>query len=971
MANSSSSIMDTLFQRSLEDLIKGIRLQSPDSSTPTSFFLSKSMEEIRREIKSTDPHTKSTALLKLTYLHSLYGFDMSWASFHVVEVISYPQFPLKKIGYSAAAACFHDGTDVLLLLTNQFRKDLSSPNDFEVSLALNCLSVMATTDLSRDLCNEMFTLLGSTRTYIKKKAIALVLRVFSKYPDAVRVCFKRLVENLEGSEPQALSAVVGVFCELTLRDPKAYVPLAPQFYRVLLDCKNNWVLIKVLKIFAKLAQLEPRLATKVVDPICEIMRRTMAKSLMFECVWTVISSLSEYESAVKLATGKIRELLVDDDPNLKYLGLRALSGLTPNHVWAVLQNKDVVIKSLSDADPNIKLASLRLVMSMVSEDNVTEISKVLINYAIKSDPEFCNEILGSILSTCSRNYYELVCDFDWYVPLLGEMSRIPHCQRGQEIENQLIDIGTRVKEVRPRLVLVSRDLLIDPALLGNPFLHRILSAAAWVSGEYVEFSKNPSELMEALLQPRTNLLSPLIRAVYMQSAFKVLVYCLHSYLLQQVPRASFFPVDHMTPGIMDSGPDSLEGSGLAMHVVQVNHELDGGFGSRDFNQSFEDEGEDVEIYAQSSSSSFTHESIVNLLNLTEMALAPLLGSFDVELQERARNVLGIKELVTQENFGLSVHLEGKFEKNESEAFRIIQLLHNCFSAQLGPVSVNAQAKITLPDGLVLEENLSKLETICVDIQLPVSGLFSLSTRHSREQEALSSADVPSKEEPGPSTESTSLLAEHRKRHGLYYLPPEKDDAMSNDYPPANESNVLDDCNDDMIDLVKLTEQSLAVKKKRNLAKARPVVVKLDEGEEVDNQLKKPEIRDDLISGAVTEVLLGNDRIPTSSQENKSAKSSSKSKGKEKFNVDHPIDLRENSANSENNPQNPTSVKSKHRSHGKDRRHQSHAKNDEGRKENGQNEKKKRYHRHSKHRGPKGTDSHLSVAQSSVIPDFLL
>ncbi|KAJ0960169.1 hypothetical protein J5N97_002036 [Dioscorea zingiberensis] len=158
-------------------------------------------------------------------------------------------------------------------------------------------------------------------------------------------------------------------------------------------------------------------------------------------------------------------MLVDDDSNLKYLGLQALSVVAPKHLWAVLENKEVVIKSLSDVDPNIKLESLRLVMAMVSESNVAEISRVLVNYALKSDPEFCNLILGSILSTCCRNVYEIIMDFDWYVSLLGEMSRIPHCQKGEEIEKQLIDIGMRVKDVRPELVRVSRDLLIDPHYL--------------------------------------------------------------------------------------------------------------------------------------------------------------------------------------------------------------------------------------------------------------------------------------------------------------------------------------------------------------------------------------------------------------------------------------------------------------------------------------------------------------------------
>ncbi|GMH23349.1 hypothetical protein Nepgr_025192 [Nepenthes gracilis] len=754
MAN--PSIMDTLFQRSLEDLIKGIRLQSPDSSTPTSSFLCKSMEEIRREIKSTDPHTKSIALLKLTYLNSIYGFDMSWAAFHVVEVISYPQFPLKKIGYSAATASFHDGTDVLLLLTNQLRKDLSSSNGFEVSLALQCLSVIGTTDLCRDLCNEIFTLLSSTRIYVKKKAIAVVLRVFRKYQDAVGVCFKRLVDNLESSEPQGMSAVVGVFCELTLRDPEGYLPLAPEFYRILIDCKNNWVLIKVLKIFAKLAPLEPRLAKKIVDPICEIMRRTMAKSLMFECIWTVVSSLSEYESAVKLAVVKARELLVDDDPNLKYLGLKALSSLAFNHPWAVVENKDAVISSLSDADPNIKLASLRIVMSMVSEDNVVEISRVLINYSLKSDPDFCNEILRSILTTCSRNYYEVVFDFDWYISLLGEMSRIPYCQRGEEIENQLIDIGMRVKDARQELVRVARDLLIDPALLGNPFLHRILSAAAWVSGEYVELSKSPFELMEALLQPRTSLLPPLIRAVYIQSAFKVLVYCLHSYLLQKEATASSFAADGNTPWIENSAIQGPEGSDLA------TSELDREFNPRDFSPSFENNGHSISKLS-------THKSMVNLLNLTEMALGPLMESHEVEIQERVRNILGVKELVKQEILDHSAQKEENSEKKESDASKIIELIYHSFSEELGPVSASAQARITVPNGLVLKDNLAELEIICGDIELPVSTSFSLGTLHSREKEVLSLDDAASNEDSEPSTESTSLLSEHYKRHKLYYL----------------------------------------------------------------------------------------------------------------------------------------------------------------------------------------------------------
>ncbi|KAL6182862.1 hypothetical protein ACLB2K_044274 [Fragaria x ananassa] len=959
------SVMDTLFQRTLEDLIKGLRLHSLNESS----FLSKSLDEIRREAKSTDPDTKSTALLKLTYLSSLHFHDMSFAAFHVVELLSSTRFSHKKIAYHAASHSFDASTSVLVLVTNQLRKDLTSPNEFEVSLALECLSRIATVDLARDLTPEIFTLLASTKVMVRKKAIGVILRVFDKYPDSVRVCFKRLVENLESSDSQIVSVTVGVFCELAVRDPRSYLPLAPEFHKILVDSKNNWVLIKVLKIFAKLAPLEPRLAKRVVEPICEHIRKTGAKSLLFECIRTVVSSLSEYENAVRLAVVKIREMLVDDDPNLKYLGLQALAVVAPKHLWAVLENKEVVIKSLSDVDPNIKLQSLRLVMAMVSENNVAEICRVLVNYALKSDPEFCNLILGSILSTCCRNVYEIIMDFDWYVSLLGEMSRIPHCRKGEEIEKQLVDIGLRVKDVRPELVRVSRDLLIDPALLGNPFLHRILSAAAWLSGDYVEFSVNPFELVEALLQPRTSLLPPWIKAIYIQSTFKVLIFCLNSYLLQRGNAGSSSYPDKFVPDVpgLLSEQDSAGCSDLSSSDAPMHAKLDEGFNPRDLNQSIgglsaEFRGEETSTYGQASASaslkdSFTHESITNLLNRVELAVAPLTGGYDVEIVERARNVLCFIELFKPQMPDCLVQKEESSDREEAKASKIVKLMHDAFSNDLGPVSVCAQERVSVPDGLVLVENLEDLETICGDVQLPSLNSFSGGSSHFEEMAGVSIPTFQSKEEPGPSNESTSLLAEHRKQHGLYYLPSEKKDG---DYPPANDPQIQAKSNDDE-DLAKLTEQLVVPKKKPNHAKPRPVVVKLD-GDQVRIAIG-PRPQEDSLSGTVRDILLGSETEPTT-------RSSTRIKGKEKLNVESATESKENLGDVEKQDQgNSSSRKSKHRTHSKGRRHRSPGKKGDEREENGQKAKPKSSGRH---KARQRADAPLNVvSQTPVIPDFLL
>jgi hypothetical protein len=52
----------------------------------------------------------------------MYGFEFSWASFQVVEVMSSAAFKEKTIGYLAASMSFKPETDVLMLTTNLIKK---------------------------------------------------------------------------------------------------------------------------------------------------------------------------------------------------------------------------------------------------------------------------------------------------------------------------------------------------------------------------------------------------------------------------------------------------------------------------------------------------------------------------------------------------------------------------------------------------------------------------------------------------------------------------------------------------------------------------------------------------------------------------------------------------------------------------------------------------------------------------------
>lgn len=86
------------------------------------------------------------------------GYDISWASFNTIEVMASTKYAEKRIGYLAAAQSFNDSTDVLMLTTNLIRKDLQSSNIYDVGVALSGLACFATTDLARDLVNDVVNL---------------------------------------------------------------------------------------------------------------------------------------------------------------------------------------------------------------------------------------------------------------------------------------------------------------------------------------------------------------------------------------------------------------------------------------------------------------------------------------------------------------------------------------------------------------------------------------------------------------------------------------------------------------------------------------------------------------------------------------------------------------------------------------------------------------------------------------------
>ncbi|XP_059049466.1 AP-3 complex subunit delta [Achroia grisella] len=657
---------ERMFDKNLTDLVRGIRNNKDNEPK----YIAQCMEEIKVELRQDNIAVKANAVAKLTYLQML-GYDISWAIFNIIEVMSSNKFTYKRIGYLAASQSFHADSELLMLTTNMIRKDLNAQNQYEAGLALSGLSCFISHDLARDLANDIMTLMSSTKPYLRMKAVLMMYKVFLRYPEALRPAFPKLKEKLEDPDPGVQSAAVNVVCELARKNPKNYLSLAPVFFKLMTTSTNNWMLIKIIKLFGALTPLEPRLGKKLIEPLTNLIHSTSAMSLLYECINTVIavlisisSGMPGHAASVQLCVQKLRILIEDSDQNLKYLGLLAMSRILKSHPKSVQAHKDLVLACLDDKDESIRLRALGLLYGMVSKKNLMEIVKKLMVHMERAEGTlYRDELLTRMIEICSQNNYQYVVDFEWYVTVLAELTEMEtSAKHGAALARQLTEVGARVADVRAFAcrecaALCRRSAAAPP----GPASREVLYAAAFVLAEYCQEESVMRESVSPLLVcaavggPHMR-----ARAVCVHAAFKLTARLLHAY---------------ETRGDLDA----------ALSVIR--------------------------------------EALAGL--------RPLLCSEDMEVQERAHNASALLAIVlprldpagedyphdTQEKLldheqsnGLEKETNGgSINGAETHGFSggLIDELVDLFDGELKPVAPKAQKKVPMPPDLDLNEWLSR------------------------------------------------------------------------------------------------------------------------------------------------------------------------------------------------------------------------------------------------------------------------
>ncbi|KAJ5674858.1 AP-3 complex subunit delta [Penicillium maclennaniae] len=517
-----------MFEKSLYDLIKGLRNHKGGEDE----YVQDCLRECKAEIKSQDMDKKATALLKLIYLE-MFGYDMSWAAFNVLEVMSSSKYLQKRVGYLGAVQSFRPDTEVLMLATNMLKKDIVSANIPSLSLPLITLPHIITPSLAMSLLPDIISRLSHSSPVVRKKTIVCLYRLALVYPEALKLSWPKIKDHLmdDQEDISVTTAAINVVCELGWRRPHDFLPLAPRLFELLVDSGNNWMAIKIIKLFATLTPLEPRLTRKLLRPLTNIIQTTTAMSLLYECINGIIQggildgeeNLQERDEVATLCVGKLRGMIViDSDPNLKYVALLALNRIVTTHPMLVSVQQDVIMDCLDDPDVSIRLQALELAAGIVTSDTLQAVVNRLVNqlqlaslstprdapdseadpYArdgtespkgqkasdVGLDPiinlpsEYRIEVVNRVLDICSQGNYAEMSDFEWYVGILVKLvSLLPPSgleeywqqpQTGQwsshgskstvayRIGSEIRNVAVRVRGVRPEATRAAESLLL-------------------------------------------------------------------------------------------------------------------------------------------------------------------------------------------------------------------------------------------------------------------------------------------------------------------------------------------------------------------------------------------------------------------------------------------------------------------------------------------------------------------------------
>uniref|UniRef100_T1IZY9 AP-2 complex subunit alpha n=1 Tax=Strigamia maritima TaxID=126957 RepID=T1IZY9_STRMM len=501
--------------------------------------INKELANIRSKFKgdkTLDGYQKKKYVCKLLFIFLL-GHDID--------------FGHMEAGYLFISVLVNANSDLLRLIVQSIRNDLSSRNPIHVNLALQCIANIGSKEMAEAFGTEIPKLLisGDTIDVVKQGAALCLLRLFRTTPEIIPSgeWTSRIIHLLNDQHMGVVTAATSLIDALVKKNPDEYkgcVSLAvSRLSRIVTASYTDlqdytyyfvpapWLSVKLLRLLqnypppedpgvrGRLTECLETILNKAQEPpkSKKVQHSNAKNAVLFEAISLIIHMDSEPQLLVR-ACNQLGQFLQHRETNLRYLALESMCVLATSEFSheAVKKHQETVVTALkTERDVSVRQRAVDLLYAMCDKTNAEEIVQEMLNYLETADYSIREEMVLKVAILAEK----YATDYTWYVDVILNLIRIAGDYVSEEVWYRVIQIVVNREDVQGYAAKTVFETLQAPACHEN-----MVKVGGYILGEFgnlIAGDQRSSPIVQfQLLHSKYHLCSATTRALLLSTYIK-------------------------------------------------------------------------------------------------------------------------------------------------------------------------------------------------------------------------------------------------------------------------------------------------------------------------------------------------------------------------------------------------------------------------------------------------------------------
>ncbi|KAK6509575.1 clathrin associated protein complex large subunit [Arthrobotrys musiformis] len=483
-------------QSSLKQFIRAVRASKTIADERA--VIQKESAAIRASFReeSADSSIRRNNVAKLLYLFTL-GERTHFGQIECLKLLASPRFADKRLGYLGTMLLLDENQEVLTLVTNSLKNDLNHSNQYVVGLALCTLGNIASTEMARDLFQEIEGLLSTANPYIRKKAALCAMRIIRKVPDLQEHFIEKTKLLLQDRNHGVLLCGLTLIIDLCIHDPdlveqfKTYTPVLVKQLKALTTAgyapehdvtgvTDPFLQVKILQLLRVMGKGDSGVSEQINDILAQVATNTdssknVGNSILYEAVLTILDIDADSGLRV-LGINILGKFLSNKDNNIRYVALNTLIKVVNLEPNAVQRHRNTILDCLRDPDISIRRRALDLSFTLINDTNIRVLVRELLAFLEVANNEFKPAMTTQICIAAEK----FAPNERWHIDTVLRVLKLA----GNFVKEQILSSFIRlIATSKAELQTYSVQKLYS-ALRTDITQEALTLAGAWVIGEY-------------------------------------------------------------------------------------------------------------------------------------------------------------------------------------------------------------------------------------------------------------------------------------------------------------------------------------------------------------------------------------------------------------------------------------------------------------------------------------------------------